>query len=150
MERRLKEKLPGGVFANVSTVRSRTMAAIKAKHAKSTERTLRMALIRAGIKGWKLHILSLPGKPDFFFPESNLAIFVDGCFWHGCAQCGHIPKTNNAFWAAKIQRNIQRDASNSRKLRKAKIRCLRIWEHSLKNQIGRAKVVTRIMKLLDS
>lgn len=153
MERRLKEKLPGGVFSNVSPVRSRTMAAIKAKHAKTTERALRMALVRAGITGWQLHANHLPGKPDFFFPRHQLAIFVDGCFWHGCSKCGHVPKTNSAFWTAKIKRNIERDRSNTRVLRKLGIATLRIWEHSLSKTSNRASAIHRIrgrLELIDS
>lgn len=148
MERKLKEKLPGGVFGNVSETRSRTMSAIKGKHTKSTERRLRMALVRARISGWKIHYAALAGKPDFFFPKENLAVFVDGCFWHGCPNCGHIPKTNTAFWAAKIDRNISRDRKNRRILRKAGLNVMRVWEHSLKNRSGEILVIKRIRRSL--
>lgn len=92
MERRLKKYLDHGKFENVPEKRSRTMAAIRGKHNRTTELRLKMALIRRGIKGWKLHASELPGKPDFYFKNKRLAVFVDGCYWHGCPRCGHIPE----------------------------------------------------------
>jgi G:T-mismatch repair DNA endonuclease (very short patch repair protein) len=67
MERNLKKYLKKGSFENVPEARSRTMSAIRGKHNRSTEQRLRMALMRVGIKGWKLHAQELPGNPDFYF-----------------------------------------------------------------------------------
>src|SRR5205823_6917634 len=106
---RIMLKLSEGKFLNVSATRSRMMSAIRGKNTRSTERALRMALMRAGIKGWRLHAVNLPGKPDVYFPTQRLAVFIDGCFWHFCPKCGHIPKTRRIFWNAKIQRNQERD-----------------------------------------
>lgn len=78
-----------------------------------------------------MHVLDLPGKPDFFFPSEKLAVFVDGCFWHGCPTCGHVPKSNSAFWRAKIQRNRERDESATEKLEAIGIKVIRFWEHEL-------------------
>lgn len=150
MEKLLREKLPGGSFANVSEVRSRTMSKIRGKNAKSTERTLQMALIRARISGWKRHVGELPGKPDFYFPQVRLAVFVDGCFWHGCHRCGHVPKTNTEFWATKIQRNIQRDSSNRRRLRQAGVRTIRIWEHALRTPYQLDQAINRLRKAIST
>ena len=144
MERFLSRKLPGGRFVAVSDVRSRTMGAIRGKHNKSTEGVFRMALISAGIKGWRLHPAGVRGKPDIIFPEIGLAIFVDGCFWHGCSRCGHTPKTRTAFWRAKILRNQQRDRRNTRALRRQGLVVMRVWEHSLAGRKGRRRVVQRI------
>ena len=80
MERRLKKYLEDGKFKDVSKKRSLTMAAIRGKHNKSTELRLRMSLVTAGMRGWRLHPKELPGKPDFYFEETKLAIFVDGCY----------------------------------------------------------------------
>ena len=146
MERRLKETLPGGEFRNVSPERSRTMSAIKGKHTKSTERRLRMALIRAKIPGWKLHPVGIPGNPDLFFPVSNLAIFVDGCFWHGCPKCGHVPHTNTKFWKTKIARNRERDRLNVKVIRKAGMKVMRVWEHSLANNLTTLRVIEKIKR----
>src|SRR5258708_40159132 len=136
MERFLRLKLKNGRFANVTPERSHIMASIRGKRNKSTEITLRMAMVRAGVKGWISHPERIPGKPDFYFPRKRLAIFVDGCFWHGCARCGHIPKTNRPFWAAKIARNRQRDRLTLRALRKLDTSTLRFWEHDVKTHLS--------------
>jgi DNA mismatch endonuclease, patch repair protein len=144
MERNLKRQLPQGKFESVSLVRSRTMAAIKGKHPKTTEVALRMLFVRSGITGWRLHARHLPGKPDFYFPRSKVAIFVDGCFWHGCPRCGHIPKTRRPFWRMKIARNQQRDRVNARILKGRGIAVMRIWEHSLAGRETIARVLQKI------
>jgi DNA mismatch endonuclease Vsr len=136
MERLLRKTLANGCFDNVTPERSRVMSKIRGKHNKSTELSLKMGLVRAGVRGFLLHPSTLPGRPDFYFPKERLAIFVDGCFWHGCKQCGHVPKTNSKFWALKIQRNIERDAKNLRLLRKQGVKVLRIWEHQLGQDVG--------------
>jgi len=71
------------------------------------------------------------GKPDFVFPDQRLAVFVDGCFWHGCPLHGTNPATNREFWSEKITRNRQRDREVNRALRALGWRILRIWEHEL-------------------
>lgn len=129
MERKLRLLLPGGKFKNVSKLRSRHMASVKGKGNASTENKLRFALVRGGLSGWKVNPDLIPGRPDFFFPRSNLAVFVDGCFWHGCPRCGHFPRTNARFWKAKIQRNRERDVSVTRKLKRRGYSVLRLWEH---------------------
>ena len=131
MERRLKLKLPNGEFVGVTLERSRIMSAIRGKSNKTTEKRLRMALVRHGIRGWVLHTAQVAGKPDFFFPKSGVAVFVDGCFWHGCKTCGHVPKTRSAFWRAKLKRNRERDSRTDKLLHQSGIRIIRIWEHSL-------------------
>jgi DNA mismatch endonuclease (patch repair protein) len=148
VERRLREKLPDGKFLNVSAERSRTMASIKGKHAKSTERKLRMALIRAGLRGWKLHPQGVQGNPDVYFPETKIVVFVDGCFWHGCPRCGHVPHTNSAFWQAKFSRNQERDILNTQTLKRNGMRVVRIWEHSLANTRSTEVAIERIERLL--
>lgn len=134
MERHLKSKLPNGCFASVSPQRSRIMSSIRGKSNRSTEQVFRMALVRAGVKGWVLHPKQLPGKPDFYFPAKNVAVFIDGCFWHHCQKCGHIPKSNSEFWKAKMKRNRARDKMNCRLLVNSGIRVYRLWEHELKEQ----------------
>ena len=131
MEKRLKALLPGGNFANVTPARSQSMSHIRGKDNATTERVLRMAFVRAGQRGWLLHS-DLLGKPDFYFPVHRLAIFVDGCFWHGCTKCGHVLKTRTEFWLGKLKRNRQRDRSVVRQLRLRGIRVIRVWEHRLK------------------
>jgi DNA mismatch endonuclease (patch repair protein) len=108
-----------------------------------------MALISAGIKGWRLHPAGVHGNPDIIFPEIGLAIFVDGCFWHGCSRCGHTPKTRTAFWRAKILRNQQRDRRNTKALRRQGLVVMRIWEHSLARRQGRRRVVQRVRSAIS-
>jgi DNA mismatch endonuclease, patch repair protein len=147
MEKRLRVLLPGGAFANVSNSRSRTMSLIRAKDNGTTERALRMALVRAGERGWCLHC-DLVGRPDFYFPKSKLAVFVDGCFWHGCGKCGHIPRTRSSFWQAKLDRNRERDRRTTRELRKRGMNVIRIWEHQLKTEKGVLRVLRSIQTMV--
>ena len=150
MERKLKKTLEGGIFENVSDKRSKTMAAIRSKNNRSTELCFKMALVGAGIKGWKTNVRSLHGTPDFFFPDKQIAIFVDGCFWHGCPKCGHYPKTRTNYWKTKILRNKERDKQNRKLLRKERIRVISIWEHSLKTQKGLNLKVKKLKDVLDN
>jgi DNA mismatch endonuclease, patch repair protein len=131
MESSLKSTLPAGRFVHVEARHSRTMRAIKSRGAKTTEVALAMAFVRAGVKGWKSQPQGLLANPDFYFPARKLAIFVDGCFWHGCPKCGHIPNANRSFWSLKLELNKARDKRNNRRLRKAGIQVFRIWEHQL-------------------
>ncbi len=147
MEKNLKKHLQNGKFTNVPKIRSKTMAAIKGKNNKSTELKFKMALVRSGIRGWKLNVSELPGKPDFFFEVIKLAVFVDGCYWHGCPKCGHIPKTRSEYWQAKFSRNIQRDKEKNNELKVMGIKILRIWEHELKNETTVSKIIDKIKSL---
>ena len=71
-------------------------------------------------------------RPDFVFRAARLAVFVDGCFWHGCPRHGTRPKGNAAFWRRKFAANRARDRRVNRALRRAGWRVLRIWEHTLR------------------
>ena len=72
---------------------------------------------------------SLPGSPDLVIPTLGLAIFVNGCFWHGCPRCYTSPKHNRAFWETKISNNQRRDRRVVRKLRNKGYSVLNLWEH---------------------
>ena len=135
MEKAIRRYLQSGKFEGVPLTRSRNMAAIRGFGNYSTEWRLRAALMRAGISGWHLgsHML---GRPDFYVPERKVAIFVDGCFWHGCPKCGHTPKTRSNFWKAKLARNKRRDKETIRQLARAGIIVLRFWEHDLKYHLN--------------
>jgi DNA mismatch endonuclease (patch repair protein) len=125
--------------------RSRIMSRIRSKGNLSTERRLRMLMVRAGIAGWKALPRNLPGNPDFVFPHIPLAIFVDGCFWHGCPRCYHRPLSNRQYWDAKVLRNEARDRRVRANLRRGGWSVLRIWEHGLNTP---AEVVSRINAVL--
>jgi DNA mismatch endonuclease (patch repair protein) len=70
-------------------------------------------------------------------------VFVDGCFWHGCPRHGTQPKGNAAFWRAKLRRNRERDRRDTRNLRRAGWRVLRLWEHALRAK-ERPKLLARL------
>lgn len=123
------------------------MAAVRGRGNRSTEARLRLGLVRAGICGWKLHPKDVPGRPDFYFPEKRLAVFVDGCFWHGCPQCGHLPRVNPAFWTAKIRRNRERDSEMSARLESAGVKVKRLWEHELNGDLAIVLEELRLSRL---
>ena len=106
------------------------MATIRAKGNKDTELALIKLFREHGITGWRRH-LDVFGKPDFAFRKKRLAVFVDGCFWHGCPRCYRRPESNRKFWDTKIARNRERDRQVSRELRRLGWRVIRIWEHAL-------------------
>src|SRR5947207_14088363 len=117
--------------------RSRIMATVRSTGNKATELWLVDVLRDNGIKGWRRHE-KLPGKPDFVFKREKVAVFVDGCFWHGCPRHLRQPESNREYWFAKINRNIIRDRETTKTLRRLGWTVLRLWEHDLKNQ---AKIV---------
>ncbi|HWZ99582.1 MAG TPA: very short patch repair endonuclease [Candidatus Dormibacteraeota bacterium] len=128
--------------------RSRNMASIRSKGNSTTERAFVSILREAGISGWRRH-LNLPGKPDFVFRSKRLAIFLDGCFWHGCPRCYRLPQDNRAYWKKKVMGNRRRDRRRSRELRSAGWRVLRFWEHTLKSSRGRSQILTRVRAILS-
>jgi DNA mismatch endonuclease, patch repair protein len=111
--------------------RSALMSRIRSKRNATTELRLISLLRAARVRGWRRN-LPLPGKPDFVFPKSKLAVFVDGCFWHGHG-CGRNlkPKRNATLWREKFAANRRRDARVVRELRSAGWRVVRIWECAL-------------------
>jgi DNA mismatch endonuclease (patch repair protein) len=137
MERILKTILPNG-FENVSQQRSKLMSRVRGKGNKSTELSLRLTLVRAGIRGWQMHPKSVVGCPDFYFPRNKLAVFVDGCFWHACKRRGHVPKTRSSFWSLKFARTRRRALKVAKKMRQQHIAMVRFWEHDIKRDPGLA------------
>ena len=111
--------------------RSEVMSRIRGRGNEKTEVRLAKLMRAEGIRGWRRH-LPIPGRPDFAFPKHKLAVFVDGCFWHGCPRCFRLPKQNRAFWKAKIEGNRKRDRSVNGRLRRLGWRVLRIKECQLK------------------
>jgi len=89
------------------------------------------------------------GKPDFVFPKSRVAVFVDGCFWHGCRKHCRMPSSNREYWEEKIGGNIRRDSIVTRKLRAAGWSVIRFWEHDLNSkQINKTKL-RRLSSLIN-
>lgn len=71
----------------------------------------------------------LPGRPDLVFSRRRIAVFVDGCFWHGCPTHGVRPRANAEWWAAKLDANTARDRRNDRDLIEAGWAVVHVWEH---------------------
>jgi DNA mismatch endonuclease (patch repair protein) len=126
--------------------RSYAMSRIHSRGNLSTELALVAAMRGAGISGWRRNS-SICGNPDFVFPRVRLAVFVDGCYWHGCSKCGLAPKSNVDYWSAKIGKNRRRDKENTRQLRQGGWTVVRIWEHDLKKQP--MKCIKRIRSTID-
>src|SRR5258708_1523316 len=124
------------------------MASIRSEGNPTTERVFLSILRKAGISGWRRH-LNLPGRPDFAFRAQRLAIFLDGCFWHGCPRCYRLPQDNRAYWKKKVVGNRLRDRRRSRQLRSLGWRVLRIWEHTLKFPGGRSQILRRVTAALN-
>src|SRR5690349_16360382 len=89
--------------------RSRCMSSIRSSGNKDTELKLIVIFRESGIKGWRRN-QGLHGKPDFVFRKERVALFVDGCFWHGCPRHGRTPGSNEDYWGPKLARNKLRDA----------------------------------------
>lgn len=122
--------------------RSRCMARIRSKNT-GPELTLRKELWRLGLR-YRLHH-NVFGKPDLVFMSARVAVFVDGCFWHGCPSHSSIPKTNPFFWKKKISQNIHRDKKVNERLSSEGWTVLRFWEHEIKRNIEQV-----ICKVVDT
>jgi DNA mismatch endonuclease (patch repair protein) len=111
------------------------MAAIRSSGNQDTELKL-VALFKIhGIMGWRRK-QRVFGKPDFIFRRQKVAVFVDGCFWHGCRWHCRMPKSRRNYWEPKIVRNKKRDGEVSRLLQRRGWIVFRIWEHTLKHPGG--------------
>ena len=90
----------------------------------------------------------LPGTPDVVFPRARLAVFVDGCFWHGCPEHYRAPKANADFWRTKVERNMSRDRRVDEQLVTAGWRVLRVWEHEIRSDA--ATVATTVLAVVNA
>lgn len=124
-----------------SEQRRHCMSRVRGKNTKP-EVALRKALWAKGLR-YRLHY-KLPGKPDIVFVSAWVAVFVDGCFWHGCPLHGSIPATNKRFWKKKLARNMERDREVIEMLSGSGWLVMRFWTHELKDDLD--KVVRNITK----
>src|SRR4051812_22352436 len=87
-----------------AATRSYVMSRIRRENT-GPEVLLRQALCSAGARGYRIHA-RLPGRPDVIFGRARVAVFVDGCFWHGCRKCAiALPRSNRSYWLPKLARN---------------------------------------------
>ncbi|MGH3441235.1 MAG: very short patch repair endonuclease [Nitriliruptorales bacterium] len=113
-----------------SAVARATMQANRSRDTKP-EMAVRRELHRRGLR-YRVHVRPVPDLPrvaDVVFGRAKVAVFVDGCYWHGCPQHGSIPKANRTYWTQKIARNQERDRRTDAVLRKAGWEAIRVWEH---------------------
>lgn len=123
--------------------RSWIMAQVKSAGNESTEQAL-LAVFRAShITGWRRYY-PLFGKPDFVFPRQKVAVFVDGCFWHGHPKKCRIPRANRKYWLRKIRRNVTRDRLVNRALAEKGWKVIRIWEDA----VDKPSTMARLRKAL--
>jgi DNA mismatch endonuclease (patch repair protein) len=128
--------------------RSEVMSRIRGRGNRDTELALAIFFRRHRIRGWRRH-QHVFGKPDFIFPAIRLAVFVDGCFWHGCPKHSKVPASNRPFWQSKLAGNKQRDRVVARTLRAKGWTVLRIWEHELCAR-GDAKLLKRFERAVSA
>ncbi|MEK6258028.1 MAG: very short patch repair endonuclease [Planctomycetota bacterium] len=127
--------------------RSEVMSRIRSRGNRGTELRLISIFRLHGIGGWRRN-RPVFGRPDFVFPAGRVAVFVDGCFWHGCPRHYTAPAGHAAFWRRKLVANRTRDRLVTRTLTRAGWKVLRIWEHALTGD-GR-RVAARVLKMLAS
>lgn len=126
--------------------RSEIMRAVKPSGNKSTELKLIALFKNNGISGWRRKY-PVKGHPDFVFLDRKVAIFVDGCFWHGHS-CRHWPRTNEEFWRKKIEGNTRHDLAITKRFEDRGWQVFRIWECELlkKNQ---SQVISTLKEFLE-
>lgn len=109
----------------------RTMIANRRKDT-SIERTVRSKLFASGAR-YRVDFAPDPAnkrrRADIVFTKARVAVFLDGCFWHGCSEHFVLPKTNVEYWSAKIARNRARDLNTTERLVELGWRVRRYWEH---------------------
>lgn len=137
-----------------SEARSLNMAAIKSRNTKS-EITLRKMLFKSGYR-YRVCPNNIPGHPDIWMKKYNTAVFVHGCFWHRHAKCkyAYVPKSNTEFWNKKFLSNVARDLTVKNELNEKGIRCLVVWECSIKEALKKSgnpqELLNKVRMFLDS
>lgn len=128
--------------------RSKRMASVRSSGNKSTELVVEAKLIEHGIVNWTKHPKGIIGKPDFYFRDVKLAVFVNGCFWHACPKCKrNTPRSSQDYWRNKIESNRRRDNRNYRRLRQEGFHVIRIWEHELKHEAWLKRLKSMLNRL---
>ena len=128
-----------------SKERSRIMAQVRASGNKSTELALLRILKNKGLKGWRRNS-TIIGKPDFIFPKIKIALFIDGCFWHGCREHCRMPNSNQKYWVNKIHKNKLRDKHVKKELKGKGWMVIRIWEH----EIGKPSTIRKLKPIKEA
>lgn len=125
--------------------RSRIMAAVRQRHT-GPEVDLRRALYARGIRGWRCNYKPAPGRPDLAWPGLQVAVFVDGAFWHGHPS-RHRPGRSGSYWDDKIAGNVARDRRVDTELTDRGWVVIRVWDFEVRRELG--EVVDRIARALS-
>ena len=143
------EAVPHRRLPSSAETRSRIMAAVRSRDT-GPEMVLRRALHAKGLR-YRLHVRSLPGRPDVCLPKWHAVLLVHGCFWHrheGCSKAT-MPKSNLAFWSEKFRRNVARDRSNVDALVRQGWRVGIVWQCWIGKALDDAKVSQVVAFLSD-
>lgn len=124
---------------------SRRMSAIKSSGNYTTEVAMIQILRREGFVGWRRK-RPVFGNPDFCWAKKRVALFVDGCFWHGCPNCKKIPKDYDQYWLDRIAANRKRDRVVTKYLNAHQWTVLRVWECQISSRL----TVRRLRRVLDA
>jgi DNA mismatch endonuclease (patch repair protein) len=129
--------------------RSAIMSRIRSAGTKP-ELVLRASFRALGVS-YRCNVMALPGSPDLVVRSLRAAVFVDGCYWHGCPRHFRLPSSNVEFWREKIRRNKARDARTRRELRRLGWSVWTYWEHELKDLVRfRRNLRRRVTRALAS
>ncbi|MFJ6501875.1 very short patch repair endonuclease [Streptomyces sp. NPDC091879] len=137
---------PEGSWAS-SAARRRNMQAIRSRDTKP-ERLVRSLLHASGLR-YRVAAKPLPTlrrTADIVFRPAKLAVFIDGCYWHGCPDHYVPPKTNQGYWSDKVTRNMARDRDTDKQLQAAGWVVLRFWEHDPPEDCA-AKIAATVSRL---
>jgi DNA mismatch endonuclease (patch repair protein) len=122
--------------------RSEQMSRIRGQNTRP-ERRLRSALWLAGLR-YRLHATAAGARADIVVPSRRVAVFVDGCFWHGCPVHYVRPRSQTDHWTSKLRENVERDRQQTLKLEALGWKVVRIWEHEIDEAL--AEVVKRVQR----
>jgi DNA mismatch endonuclease (patch repair protein) len=122
--------------------RSKVMASIRSEDTRP-EMELRRSLWERGLR-YRVHYGK--EKVDIAFPSKKVAVFVDGCFWHGCPEHSHQPKSNDGYWRPKLQKNKERDLAKEGRLEAEGWTVVRLWEHELSDISSAAQKVMQALR----
>lgn len=128
-----------------SEARSRNMAAIRSKDTKP-EIFFRQLLFAQGLR-YRKNVSYIPGHPDLYLAKYHTAIFVHGCFWHRHAGCkyAYTPKSRQNYWNDKFNKNIERDRDVACMLKEKKIKCLIVWECTIKKMARSSDIKDQVI-----
>jgi DNA mismatch endonuclease (patch repair protein) len=134
-----------------ASLKRRQMAAVRTQHT-APEIAVRKAMHARGLR-FRLHRRELPGCPDIVLAKHRTAVFVHGCFWHGCVECDRgirRPKSNAGFWSAKLDENRRRDTRNTADLMLLGWRVAVVWECETRKPDTLAAALDRILTVVPS